>query len=109
MHHRIVNHSSHPSRARVRIRSRWGDVSGRTRRSRGKAGCRESCGARAVCVSLYGEGCEEGTCSRQPSAISRQVRLMIPDGYTDLGPGKIAAIVTYLEMLERPSRVVSDS
>src|SRR5690348_6560892 len=27
---------------------------------------------------------------------------MIPDGYTDLAPGKIAAIVTYLEMLQRP-------
>lgn len=27
---------------------------------------------------------------------------MIPDGYTDLAPGKIAAVVTYLEMLERP-------
>jgi len=29
---------------------------------------------------------------------------MIPDGYTDLAPGKIAAVVTYLEMLERPVR-----
>ena len=28
---------------------------------------------------------------------------MIPDGYTDLAPGKIAAVVTYLEMLERPT------
>lgn len=28
---------------------------------------------------------------------------MIPDGYTDLAPGKIAAVVTYLEMLERPA------
>ena len=27
---------------------------------------------------------------------------MIPDGYTNLAPGKIAAVVTYLEMLERP-------
>ncbi len=27
---------------------------------------------------------------------------MIPDGYTDLAPGKIASVVTYLEMLERP-------
>jgi GNAT superfamily N-acetyltransferase len=27
---------------------------------------------------------------------------MIPDGYTDLSPGKIASVVTYLEMLERP-------
>ena len=27
---------------------------------------------------------------------------MIPDGYTDLAPGKIAAVVTYLEMLECP-------
>jgi GNAT superfamily N-acetyltransferase len=26
----------------------------------------------------------------------------IPDGYTDLAPGKIASVVTYLEMLERP-------
>lgn len=28
---------------------------------------------------------------------------MIPDGYTDLAPGKIASVVTYLEMRERPS------
>ncbi len=28
---------------------------------------------------------------------------MIPDGYSDLAPGKIAAVVTYLEMLERPA------
>lgn len=28
---------------------------------------------------------------------------MIPDGYTDLGPGKIAAIVTYLEMTAPPA------
>ncbi len=28
---------------------------------------------------------------------------MIPDGYTDLAPGKIAAVVTYLEMLARPA------
>ena len=28
---------------------------------------------------------------------------MIPDGYTDLAPGKIASIVTYLEMLKRPA------
>ena len=27
---------------------------------------------------------------------------MIPDGYTNLAPGKIASVVTYLEMLERP-------
>src|SRR5258708_3829792 len=27
---------------------------------------------------------------------------MVPDGYTDLAPGKIAAVVTYLEMLQRP-------
>ncbi len=27
---------------------------------------------------------------------------MIPDGYTDLAPGKIASVVSYLEMLERP-------
>ncbi|MGB8010437.1 MAG: GNAT family N-acetyltransferase [Terriglobales bacterium] len=27
---------------------------------------------------------------------------MIPDGYTDLAPGKIASVVTYLEMRERP-------
>jgi GNAT superfamily N-acetyltransferase len=27
---------------------------------------------------------------------------MIPDGYTDLAPGKIVAAVTYLEMSERP-------
>lgn len=34
--------------------------------------------------------------------------LMIPDGYTHLAPGKIAAVVTYLEMLER-SADASDS
>jgi GNAT superfamily N-acetyltransferase len=35
---------------------------------------------------------------------------MIPDGYTDLAPGKIASVVTYLEMLERPApREVSSS
>jgi GNAT superfamily N-acetyltransferase len=28
---------------------------------------------------------------------------MIPDGYSDLAPGKIASIVTFLEMLERPA------
>jgi GNAT superfamily N-acetyltransferase len=28
---------------------------------------------------------------------------MLPDGYTDVAPGKIAAVVTHLEMLERPS------
>jgi|SRR5208282_1803994 len=28
---------------------------------------------------------------------------MIPDGYTDLAPGKIASVVTYLEMLKRPA------
>jgi GNAT superfamily N-acetyltransferase len=27
---------------------------------------------------------------------------MIPDGYTDIGPGKIASVVTYLEMQARP-------
>jgi GNAT superfamily N-acetyltransferase len=27
---------------------------------------------------------------------------MIADGYTDVAPGKIAAVVTYVEMLERP-------
>lgn len=28
---------------------------------------------------------------------------MIPDGYTELAPGKLASIVTYVEMLERPA------
>jgi GNAT superfamily N-acetyltransferase len=28
---------------------------------------------------------------------------MIPDGYTDLARGKIASVVTYLEMLDRPA------
>ncbi len=28
---------------------------------------------------------------------------MIPDGYTDLAPGKIASVVTYLEMRSRPA------
>ena len=28
---------------------------------------------------------------------------MIPDGYTDLAPGKIASVVTYLEMTGRPA------
>ncbi len=32
---------------------------------------------------------------------------MIPDGYTDLAPGKIAALVTYLEMMERPAPLKS--
>jgi GNAT superfamily N-acetyltransferase len=32
--------------------------------------------------------------------------LMIPDGYTDLDPGKLAAVVTYLEMLQRPHDAV---
>ena len=27
---------------------------------------------------------------------------VIPDGYTDLAPGKIASVVTYLEMRSRP-------
>jgi len=34
---------------------------------------------------------------------------MIPDGYTDLAPGKIAAIVTYVEMLEPPQVVAAPS
>jgi GNAT superfamily N-acetyltransferase len=34
---------------------------------------------------------------------------MIPDGYTDLAPGKLAAVVTYLEMLERPANLKSSS
>ena|ERR1700690_593603 len=29
---------------------------------------------------------------------------MIPDGFTDLAPGKIASVVTFLEMRERPRR-----
>src|SRR5271166_3465286 len=29
---------------------------------------------------------------------------MIPDGFTDLAPGKIASVVTFLEMRERPHR-----
>jgi GNAT superfamily N-acetyltransferase len=32
----------------------------------------------------------------------RKIPNTIPDGYTDLAPGKIASVVTYLEMLERP-------
>jgi len=34
---------------------------------------------------------------------------MIPDGYTDLAPGKLAAVVTYLEMPERPRNVRTSS
>jgi GNAT superfamily N-acetyltransferase len=34
---------------------------------------------------------------------------MIPDGYTDLAPGKLAAVVTYLEMLERPADLTASS
>ena len=34
---------------------------------------------------------------------------MIPDGYTNLAPGKIAAVVTYLEMLERPDLPLSST
>jgi GNAT superfamily N-acetyltransferase len=30
---------------------------------------------------------------------------MIPDGYTELAPGKIASVVTYLEMLKRPAQL----
>jgi len=33
----------------------------------------------------------------------RFVFFMIADGYTDLAPGKIASVVTYLEMVERPA------
>jgi GNAT superfamily N-acetyltransferase len=29
---------------------------------------------------------------------------MLPDGFTDLAPGKIASVVTFLEMRERPAR-----
>jgi GNAT superfamily N-acetyltransferase len=29
---------------------------------------------------------------------------MIPDGYSELAPGKIASVVTYLEMVERPAQ-----
>jgi GNAT superfamily N-acetyltransferase len=32
---------------------------------------------------------------------------MIPNGYTDVAPGKIAAVVTYVEMLERPPFVAA--
>jgi GNAT superfamily N-acetyltransferase len=34
---------------------------------------------------------------------------MIPDGYTDLAPGKLAAVVTYLEMHERPQNARTSS
>ena len=34
---------------------------------------------------------------------------MIPDGYTDIPHGKIAAVVTYLEMRERPAYAVASS
>jgi len=34
---------------------------------------------------------------------------MIPDGYTDLAPGKLAAVVTYLEMLEPPGEARASS
>ena len=34
--------------------------------------------------------------------------MMIPDGYTDLPPGKLASIVTYLEM-RRPPEVTAES
>jgi GNAT superfamily N-acetyltransferase len=30
---------------------------------------------------------------------------MIPDGYTEIAPGKIASVVTYLEMPERPAQL----
>ena len=29
--------------------------------------------------------------------------MILPDGYSDVSPGKIAAVVTHLEMLERPA------
>jgi GNAT superfamily N-acetyltransferase len=34
---------------------------------------------------------------------------MIPDGFTDLAPGKIASVVTFLEMRERPPLASSPS
>ena len=34
---------------------------------------------------------------------------MIPDGYSDLAPGKIAAVVTYLEMRQRPAELKATS
>jgi len=34
---------------------------------------------------------------------------MISNGYTDLPPGKIAAVVTYVEMLERPQLIAESS
>jgi GNAT superfamily N-acetyltransferase len=34
---------------------------------------------------------------------------MIPDGYTNLAPGKIASVVTYLEMTERPAQPAASS
>jgi GNAT superfamily N-acetyltransferase len=33
---------------------------------------------------------------------------MIADGYTDIAPGKVASVVTYLEMPERPSVTASE-
>jgi GNAT superfamily N-acetyltransferase len=34
---------------------------------------------------------------------------MIPDGYTDLAPGKIASVVIYVEMTERPAQPAASS
>jgi|SRR6185437_11699291 len=34
---------------------------------------------------------------------------MIPDGYSDLAPGKVAAVVTYLEMRQRPAELKATS
>jgi len=35
--------------------------------------------------------------------------MTIPDGYTDLPPGKIASVVTYLEMRERPRAPLTEA
>jgi GNAT superfamily N-acetyltransferase len=35
--------------------------------------------------------------------------MTFPDGYTDLPPGKIASVVTYLEMLARPTAAMTDA
>lgn len=39
--------------------------------------------------------------------MTNRERRVLPDGYTDIAPGKIASVVTYLEMLQRPALVSS--
>ncbi len=46
-----------------------------------------------------GRACEEGVAITRPFAYATP--MLLPDGYHDLAPGKLAVLVTYLEMRER--------